>query len=111
MEPTTYKDIIGYTIIQAWRIIGCAKRSYISTLISSGKLTVVGEIPHRGNNRKLLKVQDVLDYAASFEAKGGDIHYFQVKLTKVQLLALQEAFPNLKFEDLTARRREAYLSS
>ncbi len=109
--PTTYKKITGYTIVQAWRIIGCAKRSYISTLITSGKLTVVGEIPHRGNNRKLLDVAGVLSFAGEFEGKGGDKHVFQVTLTKLELREVEAAFPELSFKDQTAKRKAKHLAN
>ncbi len=108
MKPYEYDGSVGYTKQQAISIIGCKRLSTVTRLISKGKLEVVGEmpIPHMPHvKRKLLSVESVERCAENYTPRIHGAHMYQARMTYAQLRAVQQAFPDLAFFDLTESRR------
>lgn len=108
MKPYTHNGIVGYSKPQAWKIIGCDQLARIATLITQGKLEVVGEmpLPHMPHvKRKLLSVESVELCAENYAPRTYGTHMYQVRMSRTQLKAAQHKFPQLTFTDLTESRR------
>lgn len=108
MTPYEYDGVVGYSKQQALSIIGCKRLSTVARLMSKGKLEVVGEmpIPHMSHvKRKLLSVESVERCAENYTPRIHGAHMYQTRMTHSQLQAVQKAFPELEFFDLTESRR------
>lgn len=108
MKPYEYDGIRGYSKRQALSIIGCKRLSTVSRLMSKGKLEVVGEMPLPQMphiKRILLSVESVERCAENYAPRIYGAHMYQARMTHAQLRAVQKAFPDLEFFDLTVSRR------